>query len=269
MSKVIAERAAIESAAIPFDADVFTLPGYCACCEARRTFQVSGMYASQRLPDGRLIPNWREHLNCLTCGLTSRLRASLQILRETYRPAESARIYMTERKTRTYEWMAKRYRNLQGSEYFLGSYRSGDQVDGIQHEDVQHLSFADNSFDFILTFEVLEHVPDPQQAFSELCRCLRPNGVLMVSVPFSWIHEEHLIRAVMHDDGEIEHILEPEIHGNPVDPEGGSLCFRYFGWRILDDLRDAGFVDAEVLNYWSRDLKYFGDPQFIMTARKP
>ena len=91
----------------------------------------------------------------------------------------------------------------------------------------------------------------------------------MVTVPFCWTSDDHVIRAVMREGGEIQHLLEPEFHGNPLDMERGSLCFRYFGWQILDELRGAGFVDAEVVSYWSRELRYFGDPQFIVTARKP
>ena len=37
-------------------------------------------------------------------------------------------------------------------------------------------------------------------------------------------------------DGQLTHLLEPEYHGNPVDSEGGSSCFRYYGWRVLGRL---------------------------------
>jgi hypothetical protein len=63
-------------------------------------------------------------------------------------------------------------------------------------------------------------------------------------------------------------MLPPEIHGNPVDPEGGALCFRYFGWRLIEDLRRAGFRSAEVWFYWSRELGYLGDTNAIIVARR-
>jgi hypothetical protein len=269
MTAVIDERFRIECESIPFDAETYSLPGYCGCCDRPQTFHVSWMYSPRRLPDGRVFPNWREHLDCSGCKLVNRVRASLQTLRQCYDPAPTASIYITERRTRTYDWMAQRYASLQGSEYFGNGYRLGEDVDGVRNEDVQRLSFADGSFDYILSFDVLEHVPDPLAAFAEFFRCLRPGGVLMITAPFSWDSDDHVIRAVKRESGEIEHLLDPEFHGNPLDMERGSFCFRYFGWQILNDLRCVGFVEAEAVSYWSRELRYFGDPQFIMTALKP
>ncbi len=269
MAGIIAERFRIECDAIPFGAEAFTLPGFCACCGCETMFQVSGMYSSRRLPDGRVFPNWREHLNCLSCGIVNRVRASLHVLQQVYAPRRNARIYVTERKTGTYDWMAQRYPNLQGSEYFEGGHTSGDIVNGVRHEDLQNMSFDDDTFEYVLTFDVMEHVPDHLKAIREIFRCLQPGGVLMITVPFSQNAEDHVVRAELRDDGTIEHFMTPEYHGNPVDMEKGSLCFRYFGWQLLKDLRDTGFIEAEVLNYWSKHLLHFGDPQFIITARKP
>jgi SAM-dependent methyltransferase len=50
-------------------------------------------------------------------------------------------------------------------------------------EDAQRLSFADASFDKVLSSEVIEHVPDPERAVSEATRVLRPGGLLVVSTP--------------------------------------------------------------------------------------
>jgi SAM-dependent methyltransferase len=269
MEQVIDKRVETECNAIPFDSEAFRLPGFCACCGRESVFQVGNMYSSRRLPDGREVPNWREHLNCLGCGLVNRVRASLHVLQQVCNPDRDASIYMTERLTTTYDWMAQRYPYLQGSEYFVGNHRSGATIGGVRHEDVQNMSFERGVFDYILTFDVLEHVPKPLEALREFFRCLRGGGILMITVPFAWSSQDHIIRAVLHDDGVVEHLMEPEYHGNPVDMEAGSLCFRYFGWQLLDDLRRVGFVEAEVLSYWSERLRHFGDPQFIMMAKKP
>ena len=45
------------------------------------------------------------------------------------------------------------------------------------------IPFPDASFDYVFCIEVLEHVPNPFQAMSEIHRVLRPLGVLVVSVP--------------------------------------------------------------------------------------
>lgn len=48
----------------------------------------------------------------------------------------------------------------------------------------EQLPFADNSFDAVFSFSVLEHVKDPFLCASELSRTLKKGGVLYCSVPF-------------------------------------------------------------------------------------
>lgn len=47
----------------------------------------------------------------------------------------------------------------------------------------EHLPFPANSFDLILSHEVLEHVSDDRQAVEEIVRTLRPGGRLILFVP--------------------------------------------------------------------------------------
>jgi hypothetical protein len=45
--------------------------------------------------------------------------------------------------------------------------------------------------------------------------------------------------------------MEPEYHGNPLDPQG-SLVFSIPGWDILDAARASGFAVAEMVAMSSR-----------------
>jgi len=49
--------------------------------------------------------------------------------------------------------------------------------------DAYALPFADACFDRIVAAEVLEHLPDDEQAMAELARVLRPGGTIAVTVP--------------------------------------------------------------------------------------
>lgn len=57
--------------------------------------------------------------------------------------------------------------------------------------DIQDMpAIPSESFDSVLCTQVLEHVPEPHRAMTELARVLRPGGTLILSVPhLSAIHE--------------------------------------------------------------------------------
>jgi SAM-dependent methyltransferase len=53
------------------------------------------------------------------------------------------------------------------------------------------LMFPDASFDTVILSDVLEHIRSPQDLLCEIRRVLRPDGVLLMNVPFLyWLHEE-------------------------------------------------------------------------------
>jgi ubiquinone/menaquinone biosynthesis C-methylase UbiE len=51
----------------------------------------------------------------------------------------------------------------------------------LQRENLLSLSFADGSFDRILCWGVLMHIPEVEQAMTELARVLKPGGTLVIS----------------------------------------------------------------------------------------
>jgi predicted SAM-dependent methyltransferase len=70
---------------------------------------------------------------------------------------------------------------LSQAEVITTDYYSND-VD-FPGEDIQQLSFADQSFALLLCNHVLEHVPDDQAALRECARVLVPGGVAVITVP--------------------------------------------------------------------------------------
>lgn len=57
---------------------------------------------------------------------------------------------------------------------------------GVLQGDATRLPFADNTFDRVVTSEVLEHIQNDVNAISELHRVLKPGGTLGVTVPTWW-----------------------------------------------------------------------------------
>ena len=61
-----------------------------------------------------------------------------------------------------------------------------DRYMGALRGDATKLPFADNTFDRVITSEVLEHIQDDVAAIAELARVVRPGGTLACTVPSCW-----------------------------------------------------------------------------------
>ncbi|MFL2983044.1 MAG: class I SAM-dependent methyltransferase [Candidatus Neomarinimicrobiota bacterium] len=53
-------------------------------------------------------------------------------------------------------------------------------------EDIQQLSFSNETFDYIFINHVLEHVKDDEKAIAELSRILNKDGVAIITIPGDW-----------------------------------------------------------------------------------
>ncbi|MEO8364601.1 MAG: class I SAM-dependent methyltransferase [Pseudoxanthomonas sp.] len=208
-----------------------------------------------KVPEGvdPMQPNIREQILCSRCGCNARVRTALALLREAVNAQTMPNIYVTEQATETYVWVQRNFGgNVQGSEFAadagaretLTDYLQSIGGHGkVQFEDVTRLTFADSTFDGILSLDVLEHVPDYTQALREFVRVLKPGGTLVATFPFT-DGADTILRARVTPGGEIEHILEPEYHGDPIS--GGVLCFNHFGWDVLQVARAAGFSSVRM-----------------------
>jgi SAM-dependent methyltransferase len=140
------------------------------------------------------------------------------------------------------------------------------------HQDIECMTFADCTFDAILCLEVLEHVKDPFSAVRELKRVLRPNGYLLLTVPFLtqyhgkrgtshghdsypdyWRFTHQAIQYLFHDFSAVE-----------VLPLDGPIEFRlkqfylqpFMDWRPVRAFVDA--IDCPSLGRATTRHMFFG-----------
>ncbi len=99
------------------------------------------------------------------------------------------------------------------------------------HDLNEPLPLAEQSFDTVLMTDVLEHVKSPESLMDEVTRVMRPNGHLVLTVPFLyWLHEqpndyhrftEHKLRDFCETRGlVVEHLSAyggvPEVVGDVI-----------------------------------------------------
>ena len=118
----------------------------------------------------------------------------------------------------------------------------------VSHQDLCQLTISDGSFDVVIANEIFEHVYDLGAALREIARILKPGGYLLGTFPFAYgryttiVKVRHRPEARPGVAAEEELLMEPEFHGNPVDPEQGSLVYQIPGWDLLDQAREAGLA---------------------------
>ena len=241
--------------------------GRCLVCNREEQFEADWLYSYE--VDGELTPNWRERLVCSGCGLNNRMRAAIFVFRAMVSLKPQTTVFLSEQLTPVFRWFEKNVGGSVGSEY-LGTGFVPGTVDesGIRHEDLTDLSLDSASVGAVVSLDVLEHIPNYSKALREIRRVLMPGGFLLLSVPLILTRRDHLLRARVAEDGSIIHLEEPEYHGDPIRSEG-CLAFHHFGWSILDDLRDVGFVDVGLVHYWSEWLGFLGADQTLILARTP
>jgi GT2 family glycosyltransferase/glycosyltransferase involved in cell wall biosynthesis len=247
--------------------EAFAVDGFCVPCDKNVAFLVDMQSGGQRREHG-WIPNWRERLECPLCRMNNRQRLMATLVKQALSAKPAQHVYFMEQVTPIFNWAKTTFtlHQIYGSEYLGYEYVGGTIVKGIRHEDVENLSFAQESLDLIISNDVFEHVPNPPQAFAECARVLKPGGVMLATIPFHRNNDLSVIRARL-SDGKLEHILPPAFHGNPVSADG-SLVFTDFGWDLLDTIKLAGFRDVSIDIYAALEFGHLGGGQLVFRCVK-
>jgi SAM-dependent methyltransferase len=106
------------------------------------------------------------------------------------------------------------------------------------NQDLQRLTFEDQSFDIVLTSDVMEHVRDSDAAHDEIWRVLAPGGAYVFTVPCDMERAED-IRLIDTSTPQDQFLCEPQYHGDPLS--GGVIAYRVFGRSLIAKLEKLGF----------------------------
>jgi SAM-dependent methyltransferase len=117
--------------------------------------------------------------------------------------------------------------------------------------DGEQLPYEDDSFDAGISFEVLEHTPNPARLLSEMARLVKPGGAIVVTTPNTLWEPVHWLAAVTglhHSEGPHRDVSRREIL------EGLKVA----GLRVVDErtsvLVPAGPKALTQFGLWLEDL---------------
>lgn len=201
----------------------------CPSCEMKRPFV--------KLGNSPIL------VRCTRCRSTTIALSLVSVLKEIAPDLREKSVYELSSRGSLYAFLERKAGHLTGSEYFE-HVAPGQTRGGVLCQNVECLTFEDESFDVCTSTEVFEHVADDARGFSEIYRILKPGGVFVFTVPMSGkaVTTE---RARWLPNGEIEYILPPHFHGDHLRGWGKVLVYRDYGQDIVSRLKACGF-EAEI-----------------------
>jgi len=214
----------------------------------------------------KIMPEWgvntdyieqmikRENVFCGHCGSVFRMRAHAKTIFKIFNQSKlsgfvsflknnpSFFVYETANYRLFSRKKLKKINNYVVSE-FHPEYPFGQKVKGIRNENLERLTFDNQSIDLLITGEVLEHVSDLSKALSEICRVLKTGGHHIFTIPVNYSLDKTRLRALVGADSKITYLLPQVVHGDDITK--GILVYRDFGRDVNKIVESFGFDCTE------------------------
>jgi len=209
----------------------------------------------------------RQLICAMSIGTLGHPQGSLAEIVDRWNRSDS-RVYIAEVHSVLSAFLRERLRPelLVCSEYFGLPHKSGELVNGILHQDLQHTSFEDALFDVVITADVFEHIPDAVAAEAEVMRILKPGGAYYFTVPFV-PSDEDIVLADVDENGATRYFAEPHFHNDPLRPEG-ILVYRIFSFGGMKRRFEGMGHEFKTFRLWSKELGILGDACYAHVVRK-
>ena len=209
--------------------------GFCPICNAPAFF-----YSHS--------PWIRDFFRCEGCGSIPRERALMAAIEMFYPRWRTMAIHESSPIKRGVSPRLKR----ECSAYTASFYDPAVPLGGIhpQHgyrsENLEQLTFADASFDLVLTQEVFEHIFHPDRAIKEIDRVLKPGGAYIMTVPLVMKSNASRRRASIDANGNVTYLEDAQYHGDPIN-ERGALVTIDWGYDILGYLSHHSSLQSAMI----------------------
>lgn len=202
--------------------DFLRVSGFCPICECQVTFKSKQEWL-------------RDHFICPQCQSIPRERALMQTIKTFFPGYKNLAVHESSPGNRGASVKLRKVCQNYTCSHYYQELPPGEihPKDGIRCENMEALTFQDESFDLFISQDVMEHIFNPEKAFKEIARVLKPGGAHIFTVPL--INKEKTSErwASRDNNGRIINHHEPEYHGNPISKKG-SLVTMHWGYDIAE-----------------------------------
>lgn len=223
--------------------------GWCPVCDKSTFFIPLGSW-------------YREDLKCLRCRSSARQRAVAHFIKTGIDSEGVTRVLEVAPVSHVAQRFREYFPFYEETNYFPGA-ELGAPIRGYRNENLEALTYPDNHFDLVITQDVFEHVAHPKKAFEEIARVLRPGGRHVYTIP--WYPASKTRTRAYEIDGRIEHVLDPEYHGNPID-SAGSLVFTEFGEDLPHIVLEASGMRTRTIRDHKQEYGILGDSVIVFCS---
>jgi SAM-dependent methyltransferase len=228
--------------------------GACAICESPTMFIEHDAWL-------------RDHYKCARCNSIPRNRALVNALNR-FSPAWKEAALHESSPGGPLSSFLQRACAAYSSSYCFDGVPRGEYRGPHRSEDLSRMTFADAVFDLFCTSDVFEHVLEPEAAFAEIARVLRPGGAHVFTMPWYPLLETTAVRARLDGNGTVEHLMEAIYHGNPLSAQG-ALVTRDWGRDVADVIQRASGLCTTIFLERDRSKGLDGEYLEVFVSRKP
>lgn len=207
--------------------------GICPCCE-EKTFFISYNY-------------WlRDYYKCLFCGSIPRQRALMKVLKEEIPDWKRVKIHESSPSGITFNIFKQECEQYTYSYWYENKSLGEVLGENITNQNLEELTFADETFDVFITQDVFEHINCPERAFREIARVLKKGGKHIFTTPI-YLFQKTQARIKMKGH-ERELVLPPIYHGNPISVEGSLVTYDW-GYDILEIIDGIAGMKSRIISF--------------------
>jgi len=231
--------------------------GFCPVCRSTTRFSSANTW-------------FRDYLECENCehGSIPRERALFHVLHELAPNFLNMNIHESSPGGRECSVILHRHAKKYTPTQFYPGIEPGTIHNQYRCENIERQTFPDESFDIVITLDVMEHIFNPDAAYRDIYRTLRPGGYYIHTTPIFSTLAASERRAAMTDEGEIVHLFEPEYHGNPVDASGSLVTFHY-GYDLPQLITEWTPFEVEIRRHRIKRLGLIAEFNEVIVCRKP